>query len=186
VLGLMIWSGILIYWANDVYPGFFPEAFYKAFRINHRLAEGMAIHFTLGWILVFIGFSYLSMMFLSGHWRELFPDRNAVRKLIPTLLAEVGLRPHLHHDGKFNPAQRFAYTGFILLAILEVLSGFALYKPVQLRWIATMLGGHEAVHAIHFACMIAIVLFFFVHVIQVARAGWNNFRSMVAGFEVKE
>ena len=33
---------------------------------------------------------------------------------------------------------------------------------------------------------IGYVLFFVVHIAQVIRAGWNNFRSMVAGFEVVE
>jgi len=28
------------------------------------------------------------------------------------------------------------------------------------------------------------VLFFVVHVVQVARAGWNNFRAMVTGYEI--
>ncbi len=32
--------------------------------------------------------------------------------------------------------------------------------------------------------MILFVLFFVVHVIQVLLAGWNNFRSMITGFEV--
>ena len=27
VLAMMIWSGILIYWASDIYPGFFPRWF---------------------------------------------------------------------------------------------------------------------------------------------------------------
>jgi len=37
---------------------------------------------------------------------------------------------------------------------------------------------------IHFALTIGYALFFLVHVIQVALAGWNNFRAMVTGFEV--
>jgi hypothetical protein len=28
------------------------------------------------------------------------------------------------------------------------------------------------------------VVFFVIHVVQVAIAGWNNFRAMVAGFEL--
>ncbi|RYZ96609.1 MAG: thiosulfate reductase, partial [Proteobacteria bacterium] len=49
---LMVWSGILIYWANDAYAPFFPQWFYEAFDIPQRLAEGMAIHFTVAWVLV--------------------------------------------------------------------------------------------------------------------------------------
>jgi len=55
VLAVMIWSGLLIYWANDVYRvgigrstlfKFFPDSFYFVFNIGFRLAEGMAWHFT--------------------------------------------------------------------------------------------------------------------------------------------
>ena len=54
VLTIMIWSGMLIYWANDEYTitlfghkffSFFPEWFYRALKIPHRLSEGMAFHF---------------------------------------------------------------------------------------------------------------------------------------------
>ena len=57
VLFLMIWSGLLIYWANDVYRigwgehtlfKFFPEAFYKRFDMAQRLALGRAFHFGRG------------------------------------------------------------------------------------------------------------------------------------------
>ena len=30
------------------------------------------------------------------------------------------------------------------------------------------------------------VAFFFVHVAQVAQAGWNNFRAMITGYEVQK
>ncbi len=37
----------------------------------------------------------------------------------------------------------------------------------------------------HFALTIGYVLFFIVHVLQVIRAGWNNFRSMLTGYELE-
>jgi hypothetical protein len=57
----MIWSGLLIYWANDVYRvglggitlfHFFPDWFYQRFGIPQRLAEGMALHFFFMWLFV--------------------------------------------------------------------------------------------------------------------------------------
>ena len=56
ILTLMIWSGLMIYWANDVYRlgwgnttllKFFPESFYEAFSLKAQLANGMAIHFVM-------------------------------------------------------------------------------------------------------------------------------------------
>jgi thiosulfate reductase cytochrome b subunit len=186
LITLMVWSGVLIYWANPVYDGFFPDWFYKTFSIDHRLAEGIAVHFTIAWPLFMDGALYLILLFVFGHWREVFPDRESFRTLLPTLLSELKLSKPVVHTGKFNAAQRFAYTGLILVVVIEILSGFAIYKPVQLYWITASLGGYESARLIHFIGMLSIVAFFFIHVTQVARAGWNNFRSMVAGFEVKD
>jgi thiosulfate reductase cytochrome b subunit len=179
-VGLLVWSGILIYWANPIYVGFFPDWFYRAFSIDHRLAEGMAIHFTMGWLLVLDGAAYLMALALSGHWRELAPNREAARTLIPTVRSELGLGAHVAHEGRFNAAQRFAYAGVISVIVLEVMSGFALYKPVQLGGLRTLLAGHAGAHFVHFAGMLTVVAFFVVHVTQVARAGWSNFTSMAA------
>lgn len=186
LLALMVWSGLLIYWANDVYPGFFPEWVYQAFSMGHRLAEGMAIHFTVAWLLLINGLFYLIWTAVSRHWRELFPDRRSIRALGPTVLHDLGLRAEAPPQGKFNAAQRVAYTGVIALGVLEVLSGFAIYKPVQLGWLTVLFGGYESARLVHFVVMVLLVLFFILHVTQVIRAGWNNFRAMVAGFEVED
>jgi thiosulfate reductase cytochrome b subunit len=57
---------------------------------------------------------------------------------------------------------------------------------VQLEWLCTILGGYKMARILHFALTIGYVLFFLVHIIQVILAGWNNFRAMITGFEVKK
>ena len=56
-------------------------------------------------------------------------------------------------------------------------TGLAIYKPVQFSWLTQTLGGYPWARAEHFALTIGYVLFFCVHIGQVARAGWNNFRQ---------
>jgi thiosulfate reductase cytochrome b subunit len=183
-LALMIWSGILIYWANDVYAPFFPEWVYRTFAIDHRLAEGMAIHFTMAWFFTINGLLYVSLALGTGHWRELAPDRRSWKELVPTILHELGLRGKMPSRGKFNAAQRVAYTAITGVAAIEVLSGFAIYKPIQLQWLRDLFGGYESARLVHFIGMLTLCAFVLVHVAQVARAGWDNLRSMIAGFEV--
>jgi thiosulfate reductase cytochrome b subunit len=36
----------------------------------------------------------------------------------------------------------------------------------------------------HFALTVGYVLFFLIHIAQAIRAGWNNFRAMVTGYEL--
>ena len=70
------------------------------------------------------------------------------------------------------------------MAVGSLITGLAIYKPAQLSWLAGLLGGYEMARWEHFWLMIAFVGFFAVHVIQVIKAGWNNFRSMVTGYEL--
>jgi len=55
---------------------------------------------------------------------------------------------------------------------------------VQFAWLARLLGGYPAARMEHFILTIGYVLFFIVHVAQVVKAGWNNGRSMVTGYEI--
>src|SRR5437867_12766546 len=86
VLAVMIWSGLLIYWANDVYRigvgrfslfKFFPQWFYHRFHIESRLAEGMAWHFLFMWFFAVNGLLYVLYTAFSGEWRSLLPNRNS-------------------------------------------------------------------------------------------------------------
>ena len=193
VLTIMIWSGMLIYWANDVYNvrlggkvivRFFPEWFYKALHIQHRLAEGMAFHFVFMWIFIINGILYIAYTLVSGEWRYLFPDRKAFREAWQVVLHDLHIRKTAPPQLKYNAAQRIAYTMIIVMGIGSVITGFAIYKPVQVQWVMILCGGYEAARVEHFLLTLGYVLFFLIHLLQVIKAGWNNFRAMVAGFEV--
>ena len=69
--------------------------------------------------------------------------------------------------GKYKRVQRIAYTVAIVLAVLEVLSGFAIWKPVQLSWLATVMGGYDGARVVHFLAMLGLMLFSLGHVIMV-------------------
>jgi thiosulfate reductase cytochrome b subunit len=193
VLGIMIWSGLLIYWANDIYAirvggttllRFFPDAFYAALRIPHRLAEGMAWHFAFMWIFALNGIAYVGYTFFSGEWRHLVPTWRSFGEAWQVVLHDLRLSKAKLPARKFNAAQQFAYTGVILMGAGSVLTGLAIYKPVQLAWLTNLLGGYEWARLEHFALTIGYVLFFMVHITQVIRAGWNNFRAMISGYEI--
>ena len=87
---------------------------------------------------------------------------------------------------KYNAAQRIVYTLVIVMGFGSILTGWAIFRPVQLSWLTTILGGYEAARLEHFVLTIVFMLFFIVHILQVIKAGWNNFQSIITGFEVKE
>jgi len=193
VLAVMIWSGVLIYWANDVYAirvggvtlfKFFPDWFYRLFPVDHRLAEGMAWHFTFMWFFAINGVLYVAYTAWSGEWRELVPNRHTFAEAWQVVLHDLGIRKQPLPRRKFNGAQRLAYTGVVGMGAGSLLTGLAIYKPVQLAWLTGILGGYELARAEHFALACGYVVFFVIHIVQVTRAGWNNFRAMVIGVEV--
>ena len=63
-------------------------------------------------------------------------------------------------------------------------SGFAIYKPGQLSWLEAAFGGYDYARWVHFTSTIVLLGFFFIHIIQVIRAGWANFASMVTGYRL--
>ncbi len=193
LLALMIWSGILIYWANDVYRvglgsftvfSFFPEGFYHTFGVSHRLAQGMAWHFFFMWFFVINGIVYVTYTVLSGEWRCLVPTRESFREAVLVALHDLRLWKGTLPERKFNGAQQIAYSGVILMGFGSMVTGLAIYKPTQLYWLTSLLGGYQAARFEHFLLALGYVTFFCVHIAQVVRAGWNNFRAMVCGYEL--
>jgi thiosulfate reductase cytochrome b subunit len=68
-----------------------------------------------------------------------------------------------HTPGTYNAVQRLAYVGVLMLGAAAVLSGLALWKPVQLQTLAALLGGYEVARRIHFIAMAGIVGFVLLH-----------------------
>jgi thiosulfate reductase cytochrome b subunit len=193
VLTIMIWSGMLIYWANDVYQikigntvlvKFFPEWFYKWLHIPYRLSEGMAFHFVFMWLFMINGLFYVTYTVVSGEWRYLVPYRHSFKEAWQVVLHDLHIRKLAPAQLKYNAAQRVAYTMIIIMGFGSLITGLAIYKPVQVQWLTNICGGYEAARLEHFILTVGYVLFFLIHIIQVILAGWNNFRAMVAGFEV--
>ncbi len=188
LLALMVWSGFLIYWAYDIYSigplHFFPKWMYAAFHMDHKLADGMALHFVIMWLFVANGILYVSYTIISGEWRYLVPrSSRTFKEAWEVLLHEIGFRKTVLPQAKYNAAQQVTYTAIVLMGAGSVLSGFAIYKPAQLAWLTILFGGYQGARCVHFFLTLVYVLFFVLHVAQVIRAGWNNFRGMVMGYE---
>jgi thiosulfate reductase cytochrome b subunit len=193
LLAMMIWSGLLIYWANAVYSirilgyelfHFFPASFWEFLNIPYRLAEGLQIHFTFMWLFAVNGLFYAVYLVLSGEWRSILPIPGSFKRAPLVALHDLHLVKKAPPQGKYNDAQRIAYFGVILLGAGSIVTGLAIYKPLQLSWLTSLLGGYGWARWEHFWLMILFVLFFVVHVVQVALAGWSNFRSMITGREI--
>jgi thiosulfate reductase cytochrome b subunit len=202
VLFTMIWSGLLIYWndSDNAYQHphavyrvgvgsltvvrLFPPWFWKAINAPYRVTEGLGYHFFFMWLFAINGILYVTYLLVSGEWRLLVPERRSIRDAIQVTLVDLHLRKGLPPQKKYNGAQRIAYSAVILMGLGSLVTGLSIYKPTQVHWITSLLGGYEMARWEHFWLTMGFCAFFVVHVVQVVLAGWNNFRSMVSGYEI--
>ncbi len=68
----------------------------------------------------------------------------------------------------------------------SLLTGLAIYKPIQFSWLAWLFGGYEWSRWVHFWLTMGYLIFFVVHVAQVIRTGWGNFQAMITGRTIVE
>lgn len=196
ILALMVWSGLLIYWANPVYrigigrhtlvKMTVAEKTYEKANLAFRLAEGLTLHFFFMWFFAVNGILYVAYTIFSGEWRDLVPDRRSWKEAILVALHDLHLRKEAPPQRKYNAAQRISYTAIIVMGLGSLLTGLAIYKPVQFGWLTFLLGGYPMARFFHFWITVGYVVFFAVHIAQVIKTGWNNFRAMVIGYEVRE
>jgi thiosulfate reductase cytochrome b subunit len=172
---VMVLSGWKIYNAAPLFDFSFPESW----TLGGWLGGALQWHFAAMWLLALNGMIYLAYGFFSGHlWRRMFPITTGA------MLRDVlnAMRGRLAHDdlSVYNAAQKAAYLGVILLAVGLILSGLAIWKPVQLYWLASLMGDYEGARLLHFFCMSGIVLFVLVHVAMVILVP-KTFLTMITG-----
>jgi len=172
---VMIGSGWQVYNASPLFGFAFP----KAITLGGWLAGALLWHFAAMWVLVVNGIVYVTLGLLTGRFR---------RKLLPIYPSQVfadvkaALTFNLEHEdlSHYNAVQKLLYAGVILCGIVIVMSGIAIWKPVQFQELTTLFGGYDIARYVHFFAMAAIVGFLLVHV-ALAMVVPKSLRAMVAG-----
>jgi thiosulfate reductase cytochrome b subunit len=120
-------------------------------------------HFFAMWILMINGLFYLGYGVITGRFR---------RKLWPIWPREVianirdALRFRLAHNDitHYNAVQKTLYLGIILVIIVQVVSGWVVWKPMQLSELTRLFYDFQGARLVHFIGMTAIVVFLIIHV----------------------
>ena len=172
---IMVMSGWRIYNASPLFGFTFPEAI----TLGGWLGGALLWHFAAMWLLVVNGLIYLTLGIVTGRFR---------RKLLPISASGVvrdttaALAGRLSHDdlSTYNQVQRLFYAGVIIAGIVVVLSGLAIWKPVQLQELTALFGGYDAARYVHFLAMATIVGFLAVHVVLALMVP-KSLRAMITG-----
>ncbi len=75
-------------------------------------------------------------------------------------------RPKIAHEDLtvYNAVRKLLYIVVILAGILQVVTGLAIWKPIQFSGLVGVMGGFQAARVLHFTGMTVIVGLFAVHV----------------------
>lgn len=156
---IMIGSGWQIYNASPLFDFIFP------FTIGQWLGAAIAWHLAAMWLLVLNGLIYVVWSLASGHYKKLFPIRP--RALLRDLRAALSFDLK-HERGVYNAVQKLLYVGVLFAGLVAVLSGLAIWKPVQLWFLSDLFGGYVVSRFVHFFAMTGICLFILIHLLLVA------------------
>ena len=181
-LGIMVMSGLRIYNASPVLP--WEWEFPKVLTLGGWLGGARQWHFMGMWILAVNGGIWVVYNLLSRHGRmtTIF-SRKDIGGLLPMIRYYLRLRKQHPPVKKYNALQKAAYTGVAFVGLGAILTGLAIYWPVQFSGITRLFGNYDTARVWHFIFMAAFVLFFAGHVFMVAISGWGNFLSMITGYK---
>ena len=172
---LMIMSGWQIYNASPL----FNFTFSRSITLGGWLGGALQWHFAAMWLLMVNGLVYLTLGLVTGRFRKKLLPISASGVIDDTKAALTGKLSHADLT-VYNQVQKLLYAGIIVVGIVIVLSGLAIWKPVQLQWLTAVFGGYDVARYVHFFCMAAIVGFLVIHV-ALALLVPKSLRAMIIG-----
>ncbi len=187
---IMVTSGLRIF---NAYPMFTRrgETFccypFEGARIPEWLTFGGWLagarnwHFAMMWLLVLNGLVYLGFIYIHGEWRDLTPRRGDPRDAWEMLKFYVFVRKEHPRQGKHNTLQKLTYFTMPLIGIVAVLTGIAIWKPVQFGFLTNLFGGYVWARYWHFMAMVVLVALSLAHVVMVFAVDPYSLTSMVTG-----
>ncbi|HEX7020186.1 MAG TPA: cytochrome b/b6 domain-containing protein [Gemmatimonadaceae bacterium] len=189
-LTIMIASGLRIF---DAYPRFarrgetfccYPfegRSIPTSLTFGGWLAGARNWHFAMMWLLVVNGLVYLGFIYLHGEWRDLVPRRGQLRDIVEMARFYLWARPDHPRQGKHNGMQRAAYFAMPIVGAIAVITGIAIWKPVQLAPLTLLLGGYVWARYWHFLAMLLLVALIAGHVFMVLSVDPYSLVAMTVG-----
>ena len=189
-LTIMVGSGLRIF---NAYPAFarkgetfccYPFAqkpIPASLTFGGWLAGARNWHFAMMWVLVVNGLVYLGFIYLHGEWRDLVPRRGILRDSWEMVKFYLFVRKDHPHQGKNNALQRLTYFAMPIVGIAAVVTGIAIWKPMQLSGLTNALGGYVWARYFHFWAMLVLVVLSVAHIFMVFTVDPYSIPAMITG-----
>lgn len=168
-ISLLTWSGLYIHSPVSL-------------KILGSMDDARFLHFVCMYIVTWGIIYRLLYAVITGDHRD-WVFRPQDLKDLPSLIKYyLFLSDHHPHFEKYNPGQKMLYTLWPVLLMVQVVTGFAMYIPAQLGWLAELLGGIALLRQIHYLITWVFICTAAVHIYLVLLSGWKVLRSMVTGY----
>jgi len=158
---LMISSGLQIYNANPVFGGREGWHFPNLLLLGGWLAGGRDWHFAIMWIYSLNLLGYGLFVLVTRRWKNRFASSNDLK----------AVRVSQNEKRKHYAWHRLVYTAIVPILLLAIASGLAMYKPVQLHWLASLFGNWQTLRTVHFITVPTVILFTLVHSLLALKVG---------------
>ncbi len=181
-----IWIRIF-HWINMisitmlVLTGFYIHA-PESFRLFSNMDNARFLHFAMAYVLCFgvVGRVYYAIVAHDAKNIVYSPIKDT--KKLPSMLKYYMFMADTHpYYGKYNPGQKGMYTGWLFLALIQIITGFVLYKPNMFLALGGWLGGLIAIRVIHYVVNWLFVLSVLAHVYLDISEGIPVLKSMFTG-----
>lgn len=181
-----VWIRIF-HWTNMIaitmliLTGFYIHA-PQTFKLFSNMDTPRTIHFIMAYVLVVgvIGRVYYAIVADDAKNIVYAPVEDT--KKLPSMLKYYMFMADDHpYYGKYNPGQKGMYTGWLVLAIIMIITGFILYKPLLFGFMSGWLGGFLVVRMIHYIVTWLFVLSVLLHVYLDVAEGIPVLKSMFTG-----
>ncbi len=160
-LFVMITSGLQIYNANPVFGGREGWHFPSFLALGGWLAGGRNWHFAAMWFYALNLLWYGLYVLISSRWRKRFASNSDVKALQAS--QNVKRKNYAWH--------RLVYTAIIPVLLLAILTGLAMYKPVQFYWLAGLFVNWQTLRIVHFSTVPVVILFTIAHSLLAVKVG---------------
>lgn len=154
----------------------------ESFRLFNSMTTARTIHFCMAYLLCFGVVGRMYYMIAANDTKNLiYEPINDTKKLPGMLKYYMFLADDHPYYGKYNPGQKGMYTGVFAMAIIMIITGFILYKPLTFGFMAGWLGGFLVVRIIHYVITWIFVLCILAHVYLDVAEGIPILKSMFTG-----
>jgi Ni/Fe-hydrogenase b-type cytochrome subunit len=185
-LFVMAGSGLRIYLAFPAFGDKLPPhdfiRFPGSYTIGGWLGGALQWHFTFMWLFLGTGLLYVFYQIITGTWRQVLFTPRDISGVWPMFRHYFLFGPKPEQLESYNPLQKLAYTTTILFGVLSTVTGLVLYKSAQFSYLLPILGGYRSIRILHFLSLVGFAAFIPGHLVMVVAHGWNNFQSILTGW----